>query len=472
MHRIRSEHDVGALAQSLQNGGALPRSCESDPSFDGSPSSDLTGATRSGLGLVPGTALHLAIRAREPPQHEGWTTVTRDADFIDELMELYFSWSHPFSTLFSQEYFVHDFRTGDTQFCSSILVNAVLSYGCLFSHRPEARKVASDASSAGEHFYDEFRRLLFEDDNASSLTTTQALGIISLREASVGKESSGFQYVGRCLRMAVELGLHLNFSTTLSEAEVKARSVTFWGCFTLENIWSLCIGRVVQLPRHAIEIEKPGRVADGDAQPWRPYYDESGAGDSRAGDGPPANEFAFQLSHLSEIVNDLVHMFFAPKDRLTARKVGECYAKFKAWSDRLPTSFQLGSRPSAHLIALHMYYHLCLLHLFRPLVQFELKGMMETPRDICRRAASSITALFDSHRSLYGLRHINLFLTHIQLSASIVHLMFQPTDPEVARLVQGFRDLQDMSRCHLFAARGLEILHGISAKWGIALPRD
>jgi hypothetical protein len=73
-------------------------------------------------------------------------------------------------------------------------------------------------------------------DEKPSLSMVQALGIMSFRETSHGRDSNGYQYTGRCLRVALEMGLHLSvMSSSLRPAEYEARKITFWGVFNTET---------------------------------------------------------------------------------------------------------------------------------------------------------------------------------------------------------------------------------------------
>lgn len=206
--------------------------------YIGTPAIDHSGVIKhfgpiSGLGLVKYVA---EVPIRTPRRLEGWTSITSDPSLISHLLGLYFSWQHPFYVLFSKECFLHDMSKGYNKYCSPLLVNSILALACGCSDRREAWTDPSDPHTAGDHFFAEARKLLYEDDT-SSLTTVQALAIMGIREACCGRESRGFQYAGRCTRMALELGLHLSFtsSSDLTPTEIEARKITFWGCFTLDT---------------------------------------------------------------------------------------------------------------------------------------------------------------------------------------------------------------------------------------------
>ena len=98
-----------------------------------------------------------------------------------------------------------------------------------------ARTDLNNPSTAGDFYYAEARRLLDSSDKPS-LTTVQALGIMSLREASAGRDSNGYQLAGRCVRMALEIGLHLSVvKDALRPAEAEMRNLVFWAVFNLET---------------------------------------------------------------------------------------------------------------------------------------------------------------------------------------------------------------------------------------------
>lgn len=164
-----------------------------------------------------------------------WFRTPPDPEFIEHLLDLYFTWVHPFYQLFSQDRFLTDYKRGETGHCSALLVNAIAAFACSYSDRRAARDNVDDPNSAGDQFFTEAKRLL-DMDEKPSLTMVQALGIMSFRETSHGRDSNGYQYTGRCLRVALEMGLHLSvMSSSLSPADYEARKITFWGVFNTET---------------------------------------------------------------------------------------------------------------------------------------------------------------------------------------------------------------------------------------------
>lgn len=169
---------------------------------------------------------------------ESWTNVTADQDFVNHLLALYFCWEYPTFASFSKLHFLHDFRTGRRRFCSSLLVNVILSLACRFSDEAAARLNLSNRESAGDQFFEEAEAILAGQED-QSLPTIQALALMSLREASCGRSDISRFYGSQSIRMAVESELHLDqlglSGLTFSCEEREVRSTTFWGCFTLDQ---------------------------------------------------------------------------------------------------------------------------------------------------------------------------------------------------------------------------------------------
>jgi hypothetical protein len=174
-------------------------------------------------------------------EHQGhnWTNVTSDKNLVDHLMALYFCWEYPTFASLSKEHFIIGYTTGNRDYCSELLVNAILALGCRFSTLTSARADPNDNSSVGDHFFAEAKRLLAEEKDHRKLTTIQALGLMSIREGSSGRSSQSIFYTGQSIRLAIEMGLHLEAEGQRLLQPVPGvqavRAATFWGAFALDQ---------------------------------------------------------------------------------------------------------------------------------------------------------------------------------------------------------------------------------------------
>lgn len=185
-----------------------------------------------------------------------WTDVTADPELIIHLINMYFTWHYTYFTTLSKHLFYRDFLMGKptqetrrkTEYCTSLLLNAMLALGCHFTSWPAARADPRDSATAGDHFFKEAKRLILENDEHEKprLATVQALALMSVREAGCGREAKGWVYSGMSFRMACDLGLNVGSGgltahrdSSLDEEEVDARRVTFWGCFLFDKQVSL-----------------------------------------------------------------------------------------------------------------------------------------------------------------------------------------------------------------------------------------
>lgn len=244
LHSLRADANPDLLAESLRGSVRLPHSyapqtLEADLAQQiSTPTSATFGSPGFPASLSrdnSGEQTYQTNISSIPEQSSDWLKVPQDAEFVEHLLNLYQSWVYPFYTFFCWDHFAHDMTNGRTDYCSSMLVNAVLSFACHYSDRSLARTDSSIPGTAGDHFFAEAKRLL-DSEESPKLTTVQALGIMSLRETSAGRDSNGYQLAGRCVRMALELGLHLSvIKDGMREIEAEVRKVTFWAVFNLET---------------------------------------------------------------------------------------------------------------------------------------------------------------------------------------------------------------------------------------------
>jgi hypothetical protein len=246
LQTLRGDCDAEVLAASLKTNVRLPQNY-GPQTLEADFAQQITHATPTSSTLDGQTAVSelsrqqsidsTVLQTNAPPRSTsvGWFRSPQDAEFVDHLLNLYFTWIHPFYLFFSREHFLQDMGRGRTAYFSPLLLNAVLAYSCHYSDRLGARTDPAAPNTAGDEFFSEAKRLLDSGDQ-TCLTTVQALGVMSARECSQGRDSHAYQLAGRAGRMALELGLHVSANGSgLRSTDVEVRRITFWGVFNLET---------------------------------------------------------------------------------------------------------------------------------------------------------------------------------------------------------------------------------------------
>ncbi|CZR70072.1 related to nitrate assimilation regulatory protein nirA [Phialocephala subalpina] len=431
---------------------------ESSPTAN--PDNTMRRARGHGQSTILGSTFGMQeTQGRSPNYNQSWTTVTNDGAFVEHLMALYFCWEYPTFASLSKEHFLDDFRAGSARHCSSLLVNALLALGCRFSNQPNARTDPNESNTAGDHFFAEATRLLETQSDRHILTTVQALGLMSLRQASCGRSSQSLFLSGQSIRLAVEMGLHQEVQIGEGKDAEVAHAV---------RAWSLSIGRLPHFARSLKLVTKPALVEHVESSAWIPYTDDGAPLEKSCAQPSNVRSVFKTFCELSEIVHNSLYTLYAPGSNVTRETLMTSYYAYLRWYDDIPTTLRLGANFTPAVLFAHMYYHSAILLLFRPFIKLDIIGSGVSPRDMCLQAADAITALVNSYSNLYTLRRTPSFVPYFVCTSSIAHLIGYGNGirgPEHLR--QGVADLRDMSSCHGFANRALEIVQFLCRHWEV-----
>ncbi|KAF2658723.1 hypothetical protein K491DRAFT_592406 [Lophiostoma macrostomum CBS 122681] len=428
-----------------------------------------------------------------------WTTVTSDPDLVLHLINMYFCWHYAFFTTLSKNLFYRDFLLGKpppgsrrkTEYCTPLLVNAMLALGCHFTSSPGARAVRDDSATAGDHFFKEAKRLILEGDlhEVPALPTVQALALMSVREAGCGREAKGWVYSGMSFRMACDLGINLNSGGmgmqprkgAIDEGEEDARRITFWGCFLFDKCWSNYLGRLPQLPNSVVAVPKFDVFPVEDADIWSAYTD---SGFSQAHAQPSRTRaVALQITKLCEISSDLMNFFYNPIDMDKAKgkqaelkKLSEIHQRLETWRRELPKELEPKEGGLPNMLVMHMFFQILYIHLFRPFLKYNPNNSPlpahVSPRKLCTQAAAMISKLLRLYKRSHGLRQICNIAVYIAHSACTIHLLNLPEKNAKRDIIHGVKHLEEIAEGWLCARRTLGILSILAKEWKVELPEE
>ncbi|KAF3176821.1 hypothetical protein TWF751_003142 [Orbilia oligospora] len=179
-----------------------------------------------------------------------WTTVTDDDELVSHLMSLYMTWDHPVWHLFDWDIFIDAMKTGDTTYCSPLLVNATLAEACHYSNRISFRADPHNPNFIGHRFFQEAMRLWNEETTQiPTLLTVQSALMIGVTLAADGMDRLGGMFLNNGIRLCRELFLQPSTEGSMkgkdvaapqTDAEKKfefARQVTVWAAFSFQSMY-------------------------------------------------------------------------------------------------------------------------------------------------------------------------------------------------------------------------------------------
>ncbi|EGX46078.1 hypothetical protein AOL_s00110g242 [Orbilia oligospora ATCC 24927] len=179
-----------------------------------------------------------------------WTTVTDDDELVSHLMSLYMTWDHPVWHLFDWDIFIDAMKTGDTTYCSPLLVNATLAEACHYSNRTPFRADPHNPNFIGHRFFQEAMRLWNEETTQiPTLLTVQSALMIGVTLAADGMDRLGGMFLNNGIRLCRELFLQPSTEGSMkgkdvaapqTDAEKKfefARQVTVWAAFSFQSMY-------------------------------------------------------------------------------------------------------------------------------------------------------------------------------------------------------------------------------------------
>lgn len=133
--------------------------------------------------------------------------MTNNGSLVGDLLALFFQHDHAFFHFFDMYLFLEDMNQNRTNFCTPLLVNAILACACSSSEGSNDNGNLLSASSLASSFYLEARRHWHAQEGQDSITRIQAAVILAYFLASAGRDKIGLTFQQEAIRMAKSLGL-------------------------------------------------------------------------------------------------------------------------------------------------------------------------------------------------------------------------------------------------------------------------
>lgn len=339
----------------------------------------------------------------------------------DYLMTLFWEHYNTYLHVIHQEAFNEDREHGKNQYYSPFLHIVVLAMGFRFADksRPDMQKITVAPRESSLHREAKYM-LEWELERPASLPSVIALLIMGDLECGVGRDNIGWLYGGMAVRLAFDIGLHLDTgSSGLPEREVDIRRMTLWACVVFDKYWALFLGRPTSM-----------KSADLEVYSLSSRFQRLGALKPTGEDRPIETEIYEALLDLMELAGKITENMdsrsissSSPIDRDAYLRMAALDREFGTWLARLPDSLKwtpenIRTAPLAFFL-LHQQYHTSLILLHRPFAMYEDPSTGDEDnntssdnhfstlsRAVCTKQAIRVAKIFWHHRQRFDTRQI------------------------------------------------------------------
>ncbi|RAL15830.1 transcription factor domain-containing protein [Aspergillus homomorphus CBS 101889] len=427
----------------------------------------------------------------------------------DHLVELYFTWQNPSTYVVDKEMYLSarsEWRNDliDTPFYSEVLTNAMCAIGSAFEARYHPTFITFP-KSLSEFFADRAKALLEIELDSPCVATVQALVILSSHEGSSNRDARGWLYSGMSMRLAFDLGLHLDMTPYVEKGDISVheadvRKIAFWGSYTADHFWGFYLGRPFRMSTGDITVPKPASDLGAEKEGmWHPYGLPMKSEALMSGLKNPNELVSRQFAVLWEIISPVGHILYGCSDisrhdlqRLCHRVTDDLFA----WKANLPSNLDIDMLNDTvpklpHLLVLHMQYHQIVIFTHRPWVSksyIQPRSPRQGPgyhhaRRMCIESSTAIAQLLHIYEKYYTFRRMNSQVVAMIFSAALILLYVTISNSRpgsdtgsnaemVAYLNLCFRALDEIGQSFENAKRTRDFLVSLQRRWQAHMRRS
>ncbi|KAG9195248.1 hypothetical protein G6011_00368 [Alternaria panax] len=410
----------------------------------------------------------------EDAQPSHWTNVSSNDRLLRSILESYFINQYPRQFFFVKTYFLEDMALRRNEYCSPLLVNALLAKACVSSRLFANQNEFWNPDSLSYRFLAEAKRLWELEGGEPKLTTIQAGCLINATMNDFGHDEAGYSYILKTLNMAHKMSL---FALQLDGNRFEhAKSFTAWAL----SSW---------LSLQSYYYFKPPCLLDVPAGPLPEVDDESEWYGNIVLHYPPdeyhyPSDFGYGMKALSElrvIQNEIGIMCFSRSKESKKMPWGAALhiqAKLEAWYKGLPPQLQPRWIVYPSHLVLHCEYYAVLITLFRSQISSEddcTRLLTQSQRSAAQQVVTQAKVQLESILRIYYLRHsfegydsmLTIFLVHLAnlILAPLQQLEQDPTSERsetsealLSTLILCFNGLYEQSKSAYIAGVMLALM--------------
>ncbi|KAF5231123.1 hypothetical protein FAUST_9429 [Fusarium austroamericanum] len=211
---------------------------------------DLVSEEQKSMYLKPFHAAQVVEPLLDDAKISSWTSVSKDDVLMRDLLRVMFRCEYQFTAVFQKDLFLQDLVAGRQDFCSSLLVNAILAYACVCYPQMSNRVEYWNPNSMLYRFTAEAKRLWEFEAKVPRITTIQAGIVFTVFHNLCGIDEIGQPYRLQAIALAYQLRIFDTAVASRSERLQRGREYTAWALYNWETLsaFSFMLAPLIKKP--------------------------------------------------------------------------------------------------------------------------------------------------------------------------------------------------------------------------------
>ncbi|RMY05055.1 hypothetical protein D0867_10142 [Hortaea werneckii] len=430
-----------------------------------------------------------------------------DPSLENHLIKIYFAWHNASHAVIDESTFWLA-RQQQTEIAevagiySEVLVNAMCAIGASYESRYHPH-LATFPRTLADFFAERTKTLLELELDSPSVSTIQALLLLSSHEAGNQRIARSWLYGGMAMRLCFDIGLHIDTTPyvdhgVMSATESQARQTAFWASYVMNYRMSFSLGRPFTLDGSEITVKKPTPNSFSYTELWQPYPSTMAPSPQSSGGLALLDVISAQRINLCETVEPIARALYG-NTRITLKTLQEHSERsvhaMLTWKKNLPPSLHVRADYAEDIVpqvlVLHLEYHYLQILVHRPWTSRRHQPVpaqgpgYRHARKMCIDSACAIAQILSVFEEQFGFTRLDVETAQILPSAALILTFATVSQTQVeqwqtsstanekegsnrmlvSHLNTLFRALDELGRRHSSAKDHLESLLVIQQKW-------
>ncbi|KAK1760210.1 hypothetical protein QBC47DRAFT_366663 [Echria macrotheca] len=362
LRKVRAGVVIGMIVQGFQAQpeiAAMTQVADTKLASEGYPSSNPSF-------FMPTRRISFADERLEKVDIAYWTNVPVTNEYAAAAIASYLSNDYPLLQFFDADLFLDCLVAKRPEFCSSFLVNALLSYACQGYMATEQVSLI-----LSELFFDEAAKQWTDERNVHSVTALSGAMILAMSCNNSGRDDEKLRYLEESVVVATSLGMEgiFNAPSEYQPSVPPQYDPVPYRLYTYKLAWSFYAWHIIHAfyGRRTPLIEVPHFML-------------------AAEDAPSSSYSARYPSHLFRafaklwfLAGDIAKAYYGARPHVSLFIAELIYERLLSWSTESLSPLRDGHEDSAHVTAMYIFFHTIILDLFRPFIESGDAGDLSNP---------------------------------------------------------------------------------------------